>query len=1133
MIAHKNRSPVLREDPKREVVRILPFPSRSVAFALAALLTGAAPLTANAQSFVAFESGPVRPLAMSPDGTQLFAVNTPDNRLEIFDVQSGTLVHHDSVSVGLEPVAVAARSNGEVWVVNHLSDSISVVDVASSPPQVVRTLLVGDEPRDIVFADGTAGQRAYITTARRGQNSPVAPLLTTPGVGRALVWAFDPANLGTTLTGTPLAIIELFGDTPRALAVSPDGNTVYASIFHSGNQTTTISEEAVCDGGAGAPTCNVSGSIMPGGLPAPNTNFDGTPQPEVGLIAKFDPGSGQWRDELGRNWNNYVRFSLPDYDVFAISNTTLTTTSSISGVGTINFNMAVNPVSGKLYVSNTEAVNEVRFEGPGTYVTTNGFKPIGEPASLRGHLHEARISVIDAVGNVSPRHLNKHINYDVVPSPVGTKDNSLATPLEMAVSSNGQTLYVAAFGSQKIGVFSTAALENNSFVPSSADHIALSGGGPSGVVLDENNNRLYVATRFDNSISVINTLTQTEVGHLALYNPEPTNIVNGRSVLYDAYNTSSNGEASCAGCHVFGDVDSLAWDLGNPDEVQTTNNLVVADPIVDTGYKNFHPLKGPMTSQTLRGMRTHGAQHWRGDRSVGHFGSDPDDEELSFNNFIVAFDGLLGNDGLIPDAEMFKFTSFMLDVVPPPNPIRPLDNTLVGQAKEGANLFPNPGTRTGGLKCNQCHVVSPGTGFFGANGRRATVDQTQQFKIPQLRTLYTKVGMFGMAEVPLFAAGNNGNQGPQIRGFGMLHDGSVDTIMRFLGADSFVLLPNERQNLEQFMFEFPTDYAPIVGQQITLTSTNGLTVGPRVDLLMARAKACFSLRNMPDATECDLVIKNNLAGESRGWLGKVQGGCDSAQPLLFQSNRLSDPLLTDEQIRELATDVEPLTYTCVPPGSGRRVALDRDEDGHLDRDELDAGSDPADALSVPVGTPSPPTLASSTKVYVKDNATNTELRRRIGVLIKDPALVFPAPGSPADPTCNGDPDGTVKASLTVSSAATGQTHRTNLPCQKWELLGSPSSPRGYRYRDKQLSDGTAKSVLWMNGRLTANLQGKGPFFLNYDLTSGVPENTVEVVLVNEDGNICMACPPTNGKDGSDGKKFLGRTCAAPATCGSL
>ena len=142
---------------------------------VASLLAVGVASTAGAAPFVEFESGQVRPLALSPDHTRLFAVNTPDDRLEIFAVGvSGGLVHTGSVPVGLEPVAVEARTNGEVWVVNHLSDSISVVDVSSNPPRVIRTLLVGDEPRDIVFA-GPSGNRAFITTAHRGQNSGVAP----------------------------------------------------------------------------------------------------------------------------------------------------------------------------------------------------------------------------------------------------------------------------------------------------------------------------------------------------------------------------------------------------------------------------------------------------------------------------------------------------------------------------------------------------------------------------------------------------------------------------------------------------------------------------------------------------------------------------------------------------------------------------------------------------------------------------------------------------------------------------------------------------------------------------------------------------------------------------------------------
>ena len=112
-----------------------------------------------APAFTLFESGQVRPLA--PDGPWLFAVNTPDNRLEVFHITDHGLVHRASVPVGLEPVAVAARSATEVWVVNHLSDSVSVVtlDEGGYTGRVVRTLLVGDEPRDLVFA-GPGHKRA-------------------------------------------------------------------------------------------------------------------------------------------------------------------------------------------------------------------------------------------------------------------------------------------------------------------------------------------------------------------------------------------------------------------------------------------------------------------------------------------------------------------------------------------------------------------------------------------------------------------------------------------------------------------------------------------------------------------------------------------------------------------------------------------------------------------------------------------------------------------------------------------------------------------------------------------------------------------------------------------------------------
>lgn len=265
---------------------------RALRIWLVMLALTSATYTAQA-GFTAFESGQVRPLALSSSGDRVYAVNTPGSHLEIFRSGASGLTLLSSVPVGLEPVAVALRNDGEAWVVNHLSDSITVIDVASSPPRVIRTLLVGDEPRDIVFA-GPGRDRAFITTAHRGQNSPYSVdlmpdnpgELITPGIGRADVWVFDAANPGSTAGGTPLTVVTLFGDTPRPLAVSPDGSTVYAGIHHSGNKTTVLHELAVCDGGASAGSCTVDGATAPGGLPAPNVDSTNTPQPEVGIIVR-------------------------------------------------------------------------------------------------------------------------------------------------------------------------------------------------------------------------------------------------------------------------------------------------------------------------------------------------------------------------------------------------------------------------------------------------------------------------------------------------------------------------------------------------------------------------------------------------------------------------------------------------------------------------------------------------------------------------------------------------------------------------------------------------------------------------------------------------------------------------------
>jgi DNA-binding beta-propeller fold protein YncE len=914
---------------------------------------------AQSPNFITFESGHVRPMALSPDRTRLFVTNTPDNTLEVFDITLSGLALRARVPVGLEPVAVAARSDSEVWVVNHLSDSISVVTL-SGTPRVTRTLLVGDEPRDIVFAGSPV--RAFITTAHRGQHRTDAslssvpgagdPQLTTPSIGRNDVWVFDPSSLGATVGGTPLRIMNFYSDTPRALAVSPDGNTVYVAAFKSGNQTTTILEPMVCDGFRPNTPCLVDNlSIMPGGNPGPSTNFEGKRAPEIGLIVKFNNATNRWEDELGRNWNNAVRFRLPDLDVFSVDARTLSQTASYAHVGTTLFNMVANPVSGKLYVSNTEAFNLDRFEGPGQF---GGH-------TVQGHLAETRITVISG-SNVQPRHLNKHIDYTKLAGESGfdptTRNHSLSTPLGMAVTANGQTLYVAAFGSSRIGVFSTSALEGDSFNPrsTSANYIDVTGGGPSAIVLDEPRGRLYVTTRFDNAVKVINLTTKVQVAAATLPNPEPASVVQGRPLLYDATQLSANGEASCASCHIFGDVDELAWDLGNPDDPVTHNPLPknlagdleiaigkvlfgVRSPINGTDdVEDFHPMKGPMTTQTLRGLRNSGAMHWRGDRATGHFGSDPLDSNLSFNNFIVAFEGLVGRDGLPSASDMQKFTTFQLQVLPPPNPVRRLDNSLNAAQTRGRNFYvgsrPSDGIEIpilGGIipgetafNCEGCHRLDPASGFFGTGGAASFEGITQIVKIPHLRNMYQKVGMFGAPRVNFFGAPDTGNMGDQIRGFGFVNDGSVDTLFRFFTAIVFnptlnsgfpILNPDAtRRDVVEFMMAFDSDLAPVVGQQVTLTNSNASTVNARINLLIQRAKTSFTSKEVGGATrECDLVAKVAIGGSLKGYLLDAAAGDFVAA---------DGTRRTDASLRALAaTSGQEVTYTCVPPGSGRRIGL--------------------------------------------------------------------------------------------------------------------------------------------------------------------------------------------------------------------
>lgn len=812
---------------------------------------------ARGQSFVNWETPHVNPIALTPDGSRLLVVNTADNRLEVFDVTSGTPVAVQSIPVGLDPVSVRARSNGEVWVVNHISDSVSIIDLPSG--RVIRTLLTADEPADVVFA-GTP-QRAFITQSQLNQ-----------------VAVYDPNNLAAAPS-----IVAIQGEDPRAMAVDATGANVYVAIFESANKTTIVDQP------------NVSNPAGPygGQNPPPNSGntFDPPrtpgqpPAPPVSQIVRKN-AAGQWMDDNNRNWSAFVTWDLHDQDVAIINTSTLAVTYA-RGLMTTVMNLAVAP-SGEVTAIGTEALNQMRFE-----------------PNVSGIFIRAQLSSFSAAApvTVSIADLNPHLDYSTNNIPAGTRDESVGDPRAIVWHPSGDRAYVAGMGSNNvIAIDSTGARLGRIDV----------GQGPTGLALSATGNYLYVLNKFDGSVTTIDASTDTVVDTVSFFDPTPSVIKLGRPILYDSHMTSGLGQVACASCHIDGRTDHLAWDLGDPSgDVKVVNQDCRQGP---GNCSPWHPMKGPMVTQSLQGIIGTEPLHWRGDR-----------EDLPA--FAVAFTELQGADEQPTPTQLQEFTDFIETIKYPPNPNRNLDGTLrnnvptsngTGNAAAGLNIFSTAPTLPG-LPCIGCHALPSGTDM--------TIDDPpvgppeQSLKIAQLRNMNEKAGM------------NRGSL-TNNRGFGFNHDSDKDTLFNLLGPP-FNFPPGppgqqQRRDVEAFLLSLSTDTHASVGQQVTFDGTNNNNAQ-----LITRLTTFTTAAN---SNQIGLVAKGRQGGIDRGY--SYIGGNN------LQSDR-DDETIDITTLRTSAAAGNEITFMAVPVGSQTRIGIDRDEDGYFDRDELDGCSDPANAASIP------------------------------------------------------------------------------------------------------------------------------------------------------------------------------------------
>jgi len=908
---------------------------------LAALVLGvAAPAHAE---YVNYEVHPAHALDLNPDRSVLAIAHTDADRAVLVDVDLGIPLAHGSVPVGMRPVAVRFADANTLWVVNHLSDSISIVDIVSK--RVSATLATADEPYDVVFAGSP--RRAFVSCSQANR-----------------IQVFE-----TTAPYARVADLPIAGEDPRSLAVSADGSKVYAAIFESGNATTVLAGDTVSPPNAFPPNVlRLADTPYGGQTPAPNAGSGFSPAsnpanpapPKAALIVRRQPDR-RWTDSVGSDWTRWVSgasaglsagrvsgWDMLDNDLAIVDANSLSVSYAGGALSTVTA-LAVNPANGSVTIVGIDAQNHLRFE-----------------SDLKGRY--VKVLAANLVGNaLGANDLNPHLPASGAAVNDAERLRSLGDPRAIVWQADGRRAFVAGMGSNSVVLLDASGARDASVAPIGV------GEGPAGLAIDESQQRLYVWNHFEASLSTIALDTLAELERRPLFTPLPATVKQGRPFLYNTTLTSGTGHVACASCHVDARIDRLAWDLGNPaDEVNTFAGNCIPSALGEP-CRNFHPMKGPMVTQTLQDIIGKEPFHWRGDRE-------------GIEAFNPTYINLQARGETIDDAQMQRLEDFLASVTYPPNPYRNEDNTLPtsvdlaaagmaspgrfdviasplprGNAQRGLDLFLH-GNRVQiqGIpvvdSCGACHSLPTGFGVNGehfGNGGVSIGGRTLQagpsgankltiiahaqvtfatMKIPSLRNLYERTG---------FDMSRPGGTG----GFGLLHDGTIDSLSRYMAIGEFLPFNNrDIADLSAFMLAFSGSDLPTQPNTFTVPVPASKDAHAAVGQTALASSADFAraarLETLARSPRLELVAFTPGDERRVGWLYDRTASS-------FSSDDGRDGVNLTTLLTSLPAG-QHAKLTLVASGTGRGVALDRDGDNLLDGIEVDRGALPFDPTSTAI-----------------------------------------------------------------------------------------------------------------------------------------------------------------------------------------
>jgi len=283
-------------------------------------------------------------------------------------------------------------------------------------------LLVGDEPRDIVFRRHRPRACLHHHRAPRQQR-------TDPSIGgrarrrrfrsspprhrprRRLVFdKREPRHDRSAARRCRSS--RLFGDTPRALASRPTA-TRLRRIFHSGNTTTAIPSEAVCKGVGSTTPCTVDGATLPAAVQAPATDAAADAAPQVSLIVRQTSRRASGSTSSAATGAARCGSRSPTR---TCSRSTRTASRPPRDRARRHHLCSTSRSTGRRHA--------LRLE-PGRTETrpASRARHVRRPLAARPPRRDADHVVTPT--QVLPRHLNKHIVYSSASAPAGTAEHSL------------------------------------------------------------------------------------------------------------------------------------------------------------------------------------------------------------------------------------------------------------------------------------------------------------------------------------------------------------------------------------------------------------------------------------------------------------------------------------------------------------------------------------------------------------------------------------------------------------------------------------------------------------------------------------------------------------------------------------